>query len=325
MSGQFLRKMTMVVANAAGDGLDLSTLHVRFATRQADIQTPATLYARIYNMSEPTVSTIQKEYTQVVLQAGYDDPSDFGIIFKGTIKQVKVGRETNTDSYLELYCANNDQAYNFAVVNSNLAAGATPEDQIVAILKELKVFGITNALQAGLGTDGLPRGKVFYGNAKDLLRDICRTANCSYVMVGNRIQIIPNTPQALAGTAVVLTSQTGLVGTPEQTESGVRGRCLMNPNIKPGRLLNINNASINQTVKLAGNDSPGSGKGGFFQQYDSWTGFQYLAGTRADGFYKTLVAEHVGDNRGQEWYTNFICLALGDTIPPSIVARGISA
>ncbi len=62
------------------------------------------------------------------MQAGYESGA-YGIIFKGTIKRIKTGRESAIDSFLEIMAADADEAFNFAFVNKTLAAGATLQQQ----------------------------------------------------------------------------------------------------------------------------------------------------------------------------------------------------
>lgn len=65
------RACSLLVADAAGQGLELGELRVVFATKKGDIETPNTAEIRVYNLSNDTANQIQREFTRVVLQAGY--------------------------------------------------------------------------------------------------------------------------------------------------------------------------------------------------------------------------------------------------------------
>ncbi|MGQ3505100.1 hypothetical protein ACT9SR_13340, partial [Enterococcus faecalis] len=71
-----------------------------FDVRRGDLQTPNSLRARVYNVSETTRQRIEQEFTRIVLQAGY--AGNYGIIFDGSVKQVRRGRENQTDTYLDI-------------------------------------------------------------------------------------------------------------------------------------------------------------------------------------------------------------------------------
>jgi hypothetical protein len=47
----------------------------------------------------------------------------YGIIFEGTIKQLKKGRDSPIDSYLRLYCADGDTFARYGTSNGVLPAG----------------------------------------------------------------------------------------------------------------------------------------------------------------------------------------------------------
>lgn len=45
---------------------------------------------------------------------------------------------------------------------------------------------------------------------------------------------------------MVLTAETGLVGTPEQTNDGIKVRCLLNPRLRIGGRIKLDNASVKE-------------------------------------------------------------------------------
>jgi hypothetical protein len=48
----------------------------------------------------------------------------------------------------------------------------------------------------------------------------------------------------------------------------------------------------------------------------------FLPRVTDDGFYRTIVAEHSGDTRGNDFYTDLTCIALDDGVTPGLVAKG---
>lgn len=305
---QFGRRATLIVG-ADTEGLDLSDFHFKFRVTASDEEAPNAAAIRVYNLSRDTVRKITGkapvEFTRVVLQAGYAD-AQFGVIFDGTIKQFRTGRENATTTYLEILAAAGDPEYNFAVCNATLAAGSSAQERadVVAAAMGLGAPTITpNALAATGGT--LPRGKVLWGMGRLQMRCLAASVGSTWSIQNGKIEVIPLTGY-LPGEAVVLTSQTGMVGIPEQTDQGVRVRCLLNPKLRIGGLVKIDNASINQT-----NAAPSAAlPGGAQQQFNSRTGIQFLADVSNDGDYRVYVVEYSGDTRGQEWYSELICLAV---------------
>lgn len=302
MSDQYLRKCSLVVGSGK-ELIDLSTLRIKFKVTQWDIQTPNYTRIRVYNLKEETANKIQKEFTQVSLQAGYEN-GNYGLIFIGTVKQVKKGRENPVDTYLDILAADADTNYNFGVINTSLAAGSTVTDHVTAIAKAM---GLPIGYIGDLPQTKLPRGKVLYGMGRDLLRRTVQSSGASYSIQDGKLQVIPLTGY-LPGEAVVLTERTGMIGMPEQTEDGITVTALLNPQIKCGTRIQLDNASIQRAAK----DPSIQGD----------LAFAFLPSISADGFYRVLVNGYEGDTRGNDWYSNLVCLAVNDTVPPSQAVKG---
>lgn len=294
---QYLRACRLIVSTSAGAGLDLSKLHIKFVVKKADVQTPNTAEIRVYNVAKNSVALIRKEFSRVVLQAGYE--ANYAVIFDGNIKQVRFGRENGTDSYIDIAAGDGDAAYNFAVVNTTLAAGAKRSDQIAASSGPMLGQGVRQGYTADTGAAKLPRGKVMYGMSRDYLRQSADESDTTWSIQDGKLQFV-GTTGVLPGRAVVLNSKTGLVGQPEQTNDGIKARCLLNPTLKIGGRVQINeddvaSAKLTDTTKDAQANKP--------------------ADISSDGFYRLLVVEHSGDTRGNDWYSDLVCLDLDATQP----------
>lgn len=285
--------------SAGSKGLDLSNMRIVFRTHQFDAETPNTCEVRVYNLSDATALTVQREFQTVTLQAGYAS-GNYGIIFQGTIKQFKKGRENAMDSYLDIYASDADQALNFGVCSSSVAAGSTVQQRANAIVAPMNQYlsapGIS--IPAAAGTGGiLPRGKVLFGLSVYRMTELMNTAGLTWSVQNGRVVPIP-LPSYLPGDAVVLNARSGLIGVPEATDNGIEARCLLNPAIKIGQRIQINNAAINQLQVNS-------------QSYPKYSDLTFPAQVTNDGFYRALVVEHEGDSRGgNPWWTSITCLAL---------------
>lgn len=295
---QYLRVCKLIVFGSDRNGLDLSELRIKFSVKRSDTITPNTADIRVYNLSEETAKTIRKEFTKVILQAGYE--GNYGVIFQGNIKQVILGRESQTETYVDIVAGDGDRAYNFAVVNKSLAPGATMSDQVQAASTAMAPKGVTAGNVGDMPPEKLVRTKVMYGNARDYLRDVAQTTGKSVSIQDEKITFIPK-KSYLPGERVVLTAKTGMIGTPQQTNEGINVKCLINPLIKIGGRIELDNKSIERLkINLAVPGSPAN----------------IPAPLTTDGVYYVLVVEHTGDNRGVDWYTSLICLNMDVTTNP---------
>lgn len=291
--------------------LDLSNMHFQFSVLNQDDEGPDNCAVRVFNLKKDTVQLLLKyKNSKLVLQAGYG--SNFGIIFQGDVKQFRVGRLNQTDTYVDILAADGDFGYNSAVISTTLSAQQnTRAGQLRAINDSMKDKGVTipqgewKGNELGGIVEGF-RGKVMYGMARSHLRDLCNTEGSTWTIQNGVVQITP-LESYLPGEAVVLTAATGLIDVPEATQDGIKARCLINPKLRIGGRVQINNASINQTVSGVPVPVPVPGLQFPFNQF---AGIQNFASVTADGFYRVYIAEHTGDTRGNDWYTDLTCLAI---------------
>lgn len=311
MTRQWIRKVRLVVGNGA-EGIDCSDLRIRFTVRTQDVNYPWQADITVTNLSNATANRIRNEYKEVYLEAGYEGNS--AEIFRGEVIQVRgPGRETPTDTYLNIQAAASQRAHSYAVVNKTLAAGHTFRDQVDAVLEAMKPFGVTAGYIADLGNVRMPRGRAMFGMARNQLRAICMTVGASWFISGTKLNIVKNN-ESLPGEAVVLNSNTGMIGMPVQTIEGVEARCLLNPRLKVGGLVQINEASIQRArVSITTNNS-------------------YIVeqtildrNISSDGIYKVLQVIHSGDTRGTEFYSDILCSSFGSGPSPAAYARGLPA
>ena len=295
---QYGRTISLLVFGTDLNGLDLSKLRIKFSVKRSDTMTPNTADIRVYNLEEKTALQIQKEFKKVSLQAGYE--GNYGVIFQGNIKQVILGRESGQDTFIDIVAGDGDRAYNFAIVNQTLAAGATQMDQVKASSGAMASRGVTDGYLGEMPNNQLPRGKVMYGNARNYLRDVAESTDKSWSIQDEKITFVPK-KSYLPGERVVITAKTGMIGTPQQTNEGVNVKMLLNPMIKIGGRVQIDNRSIERyKINLTVPNSPAN----------------IPAPLTADGVYYVLVCEHQGDTRGIEWYTTLICLNIDVTSNP---------
>lgn len=298
-SRQYLRKCSLIVSNDAGAGIDLSNLGIKFSVKKSDAQTPNTAEIRVYNVAQDTAARIREEFTRVRLQAGYE--GNFGVIFDGNIKQAVNGQENGCDKFVDIYAGDGDDAYNFSIINYSLAAGSTQSQQLTSLIQAMESRGVKTGSIEGLLPDKLPRGKVMYGMARDYIRQIAQSSQTSWSVQDMALQVIPFT-SLLPNQAVVLNSKSGMIGIPEQTNEGIKIKCLLNPLLKIGSKVKINEediqkAKIDDTAKDSNVNKPSE--------------------ISRDGFYRLYTVEHSGDTRGNEWYSSLKCLDVDATVPPA--------
>lgn len=310
MTRQYLRKLSVILANN-DTALDISALRVVFKIKQWDLQTPNNAVITAYNMSRETQDRIQREFSRVILQAGYEG-GRFGTIFEGTLVQSFAGRENATDTFFTMVASDGDQGLNFGVVSTSIAAGSTHADATRAAIAAMAPHGVSEGYMAPEVSAGhpLPRGRVLFGMASDHLRNIARNTDTNFSIQNGKAQFLPKEGY-LPGPAVVLTAATGLIGLPIRTQDGITLRCLLNPEIKVGSPIQLDNRSVQQLPAS-------TSQAGVLASLNLQASVRFSE----DGFYRILAIDHVGDSRGNDWYSDIIAISLRDPAPKPQVDKG---
>lgn len=310
---QFGRKIELILYTGA-KGLDLSEFRIRFSVQNADVESPNSAVIRVYNLAQDTVGQIKGEYSQVTLSAGYEE-GNYGVIFQGSIKQFRTGKEGPVNTFLDILAADGDIGYNQGVINATLAAGTTPLQRIQAVVQAMP--GVTDGYTPLFTNQNIPnlRGKVLFGMARSHLRGLTSTLDATWSIQDGKVQILPLTGY-LPGEAVQININTGLIGVPEQTDGGIRVQSLLNSQLRIGGLVQLNNSEIMQLMQQNPDAAP--------IRFDQYTGIQYNSPLSKDGSYRAFVVEHEGDTRGNEWYSNLTCLAVDLSVAANqSVERGV--
>ncbi|MGJ0637872.1 phage protein [Xenorhabdus bovienii] len=298
MSKQWLRECSLIVADEQGEGIDLSELKIKFNITRPSFAYPATGIFKIYNLNNETREKVRKnEYKIIKFSAGYRGNS--GQIFFGQIQYTYTGRDSPTDTYVVIQAQDGDQPYNDAVVNITISSGYTQEDVDRLLMRDIEKYGIHAGLRPEFQKTVAPRGKVFFGMHRDELSNLAKQNGADWRYEDGQCHIIPK--RTYLTEAVVLTYKTGLIGMPEQTiGGGINVKCLINPKIRPGTLIRLDNKSINMAGKSTGVIASGN------------SDKEMPAPIDADGDYVVINVNYFGDTRENTWYMELICVAKSD-------------
>ena len=199
-----------------------------------------------------------------------------------------------------IQAADSDQAHNFAVMNTTLAAGYTQGRSHCADEADR---GLRHCRRryAEFATTKAPRGKPMFGMHRDEVSSLAAQCKATWRYENGRLQMVPE--NAYLADAIVLNAQTGLIGMPEQTiNGGINVKCLINPNIQLDTLIRLDNKSINQVGLSNQEIASGSTAGASIQQ---------PAVLDMDGDYIVKNIAYYGDTRGNARYQDMICIAKG--------------
>lgn len=281
---QWLRQCRLVIGKN-GKGLDLSALRITFDVKKDDQTTPNSARICVYNPAPDTINQALKEFDTVSLDAGYVD--GMGLIYAGNIIQVRRLRK-NADIILEISAGDGDTAYNYGVINTTLAAGATSRDKLNAMAKAMAIGNVDTGAAVLAASTGraLPRGKVLYKPVKDYMREFGRDEHAQVFIDSGKLTTIKRDGY-LPGTPVELAPGTGLIGAAQQTLDGVEASSRLNPEIRIGGLVHIDPAYL-----VAADTT---------QQQADKNGKKKTVHQAAGGYYRVIGTHYTGDTHGQPW------------------------
>lgn len=249
----------------------------------------------VYNLDGETQQTLLREGMEVIVNAGYVN-GPYGEIFRGRVFQPMWDRENVVDFRTTLRClVGYDVLTGF--ISANRSAFASQDDLVRQMAKAAitppvwQSNGKREPTQWSLDVDEslqhkkLERGVVMFGDVRKYVDQIARDNYMQWWYdLSDQLHIrdITKNPDP---NILVYTPQTGIVGTPQQTEDGVNFRVLLDPRLEvryPAKQAKLDNTSIEQLKRRIGE----------LPSILDKTNTYIVAGVR-----------HIGDSRGNEWYS----------------------
>ena len=260
-------------------------LRVTFRIEQPLMRKYAHAEIIIYNFAENTEKKLIDEGAKVVVEAGYQDGA-YGKIYEGCVWQVRRNRANVVDYSLTMNCLDALYMIDNKLIKVNTFVGQDMRAQLNT-LAEAAGFELGHVTE-DLDTSKLPRGKVFFGTFDKYLRQIARYNGAAYQVYDGKVHINRITDTVPAGEVLVLTPETGLIGTPNQCEDGVSFRALLDPRIKVSHDMPL--VKLDQTLIRAMKKQYGQGN--------------QVSLLDRDGTYKIGAVTYLGDTRGNDWYVD---------------------
>jgi len=106
--------------------------------------------------------------------------------------------------------------------------------------------------------------------------------------------------------AIVIRADTGMLKAPEVGNKGIKVWCQLNPAIKPGGKIHLNNNDLHEHIRTERERKSGVPK----------RKTKAIARLDPDGIYRVDKVTHRGDTRDNEWVSEIVCSALGTPISP---------
>lgn len=223
----FGRVVRVEVGQAGAASRAWEGLRVSFEVKKSVGWTPNKATLEIYGLTRDSSHAFQEKDAVVRLAAGYGTPSE---LFLGDVDRA-VREVSGTEAVTKVEASDGGRVFRRSWISKTFAAGSSSTQ----ILSELvAAAGVAVVSATGFSEVLLTQPLVLNGPVRDCLDVLAKAVGAEWSIQGGELQLLP--PGALApGEGVLLTPQTGLVGSPVRTKTGVEVTCLLQPLIAPGQ------------------------------------------------------------------------------------------
>lgn len=254
---QYLRKVRAsfrggLIINPGG--INRHDIKIEFSVSKSISSSANSAEISIYNLTESHRNGIGKEFDAITLEAGYmppDDDGNVGVIFTGAVRDVEHRRD-GADIITTISCGDGDKALRRATISKSYPRGTPVKEVVDDIYKELEKEGVKRGewkFPDDVENKTFKRPYAACGSCAREMDTIGRGNGFYWSIQNETMEIIPG--NGYVGGVVLLTPQTGLIGTPAITDNGVRATALLNPAIRPNRRVRI----ISETLDMNASDS----------------------------------------------------------------------
>lgn len=257
MSLQYFRKVRLTATGSSGLVINAGTgpgpdLKIGFYVSKSLSSSANEGRIEVTNLSQAHRNALGRELEDVVLEAGYVPPGgtdNTGIIFAGQIREVRHDRQ-GPDIVTTIEAGDGDRAQRRADVSKTFPAGTPIEDVIDYMTDEFTQYGVTKGeirLSDGARTT-LTRPYSMAGPARREMDRIGRATKSYWSIQNGVLEIVPG--DGFVGTVIRFDAASGLLGVPTVTDNGVKAEVLLNPEIRPGRRVQI----VSDLIDVPGED-----------------------------------------------------------------------
>lgn len=296
---QFKRQATILISESntwSGQAIQIQNLRVTFSIKKTSTTDFNSASIQVFNLSEETRQRINSIPVGniIIVKAGYAENKQ-EIIFVGNTVLSSINVEP-PNAVTKIEALDGMEAMNQLKFSVSYAAGTFATKILKDILRRSSL-DIKHIDWNKIPDKQYKTGFAFQGDAKVLFNNVCNYLGVEWSIQNNQMKLIP-IGGADTAKIVYLTPETGLIGSPEKLRDdamaayqkdvgknvvkvvgmagkkykksiggGYRIKCLLQPYIEPGSVVQVRSAEI------------------------------------PDIKFRAVEVEHTGDTHGNDWYT----------------------
>jgi hypothetical protein len=273
MTRQWGRVVEVTISGKAGS-LTVRDLKIDFDISKGIGSSQNEAKVSIWNLTKSHRKQLGDELDKIELKVGYKD-GPLSTIFKGSIRDSTDTKES-PDIQSEIECGDGDEAIGKGSASKTFAKGTKPREIVDYLIGQLP--GVSKGEMKGL--DDLPAYKrpvTVFGYAAAELDKIGRQHRLYWSIQDGTAQVLKN--DAVLPGVTLISSETGMIGVPQTNDKGITVKTLLNPEIAPGRQIDVRSDFLDEE---SGRDKRKTDEGG--------------------GIFRVSQVKFVGSNEGDDWY-----------------------
>jgi hypothetical protein len=293
----------LLISSVQSDGSP--GLRITFDIQKTIYRTPNQALIKVYNLTQAHEKQIDAEYNDLIVQCGYVGQGAMRLVFRGNIRFTHFYREGN-DHVGEINAGDGDKDFRNAIVNFTLQANHSDADVMDKLLETMQATIKGHIAGKNINRKRI-RGKTHVGLARDVMDRIAKENDGHWSSQDGALTMIPVDSVVSPAQAIEISSETGLLETPEVNDKGITIKVMLDPRIVAGGKLWLKNNDVKMkhlSRVLTGQSRKAKGP-------------KTPVRLDPDGVYKVFAVRHVGDTCGGDWYSECRCVGLSQPIPSS--------
>lgn len=247
-------------------GKSYNGFRIKFKIIKTSDSKPNKSNVQIYNLSKESRTLAEKKGLVFLLSAGYETTQE--TLFSGDVARIIT--ELDGPDYVTTFEAGDgEKAFQTARLEKSFQEGADVKDVFSEIISSL---GKTIKDITSIKSQKLNNGIALTGLSRTHMDELTKRYGLEWSIQDGGIQVLEKN-KSTKEVAIVLNSNSGLVGVPKKKEDGsIDLVSLLQPQIKPGRTIRVESRFVN-------------------------------------GDFVCRKVTHTGDTHGQDWYSQIEAIA----------------
>lgn len=260
-----------------------SALHVRFDVTSA-MSTPVYGDITVYNLSQSLINQLADEGSRVVVVAGYEDGNE-GVVWNGNVFHFIQYQQNVVDRVLLMHCIFGRDIITDNFVIASITGGKTRGERFEHYTQNINI-SIKRSEKMNQESTKTVRREIIFGDPMTNVHDDAHLEGRVVAFDKGGVLTDANIATEKSELPVITVSpDTGLIGLPTQIPRGVSFQTLLDPRLVfdiPAREVELVNTEVMAQQLSLGQPPP------------------IISPT---GKYRIASVRHVGDTRGNEWYS----------------------